>query len=106
MAGGGFDFGFEPDADTAVVDVVAAGIADSADSWAGFCQGQEHAVGNRDRGFAEFVVDNLHDAEEIARYIRSRPFVKSTATLVSYSNKKYRYFAETMLEDMVREAGY
>jgi DNA-binding Lrp family transcriptional regulator len=56
--------------------------------------------------FAEFVVENLHEAEEIARFIRSQSFVKSTSTLVSYSNKKYSYFAETMLDEMIREAGY
>ena len=56
--------------------------------------------------YAEFVVENLHEAEEIARHIRSRPFVKSTATLVSYSNKKFSYFAESMLVDMIHEAGY
>jgi hypothetical protein len=56
--------------------------------------------------FAEFVVENLHEAEEIARHIRSQPFVKSTSTLVSYSNQKFSYFAESMLNDMIREAGY
>ena len=56
--------------------------------------------------FAEFVVENLHEAEEIARHIRSRPFIKSTTTLVSYSNKKYSYLAESMLDEMIREAGY
>ncbi len=56
--------------------------------------------------YAEFVVENLHEAEAIARHIRSRPFVKSTTTLVSYSNQKFSYFAESMLDDMIREAGY
>jgi len=56
--------------------------------------------------FAEFVVEYLHEAEEIARHIRNRPFVKCTATLVSYSNQKFSYFAETMLEEMIRKAGY
>ena len=56
--------------------------------------------------YAEFVVENLHEAEEIARHIRGRPFVKSTATLVSYSNQKFSYFAESMLDEMIREAGY
>ncbi|MHA2160323.1 MAG: winged helix-turn-helix transcriptional regulator [Candidatus Thorarchaeota archaeon] len=56
--------------------------------------------------FAEFVVDDLHQAEEIARHIRCKPFVKSTTTLVSYSNQKFQYFAETMLDEMIREAGY
>lgn len=55
--------------------------------------------------FAEFVVEYLHEAEEIARYIRSKPFVKSTTTLVSYSNQKFPYFAETMIDEMIREAG-
>lgn len=56
--------------------------------------------------FAEFVVEYLHEAEEIARFIRSQSFVKSTTTLVSYSSKKFPYLAETMLEDMIRDAGY
>ena len=56
--------------------------------------------------YAEFVVENLHEAEEIARNIRNRPFVKSTSTLVSYSNLKFSYFAESMLDDMIREAGF
>lgn len=56
--------------------------------------------------FAEFVVENLHEVEEIARNIRSRPFVKSTTTLVSYSNQKFQYFAETMLDEMIRDAGF
>jgi DNA-binding Lrp family transcriptional regulator len=56
--------------------------------------------------FAEFVVENLHEAEVIARSIRSADFVKSTATLVSYSNQKFTYFAETMLNEMIRKAGY
>jgi DNA-binding Lrp family transcriptional regulator len=56
--------------------------------------------------FAEFVADNLQEAERIARGIRSKPFVTSTATLVSYSNKKYEYYPQTMLDDLIREAGY
>jgi DNA-binding Lrp family transcriptional regulator len=56
--------------------------------------------------FAEFVVENLHEAEEIARRIRSRPFVKSTSTLVSYSNQKFSYFAESMLAEIIGDAGY
>ncbi|MBY8998854.1 MAG: Lrp/AsnC family transcriptional regulator [Candidatus Thorarchaeota archaeon] len=56
--------------------------------------------------FAEFVVENLHEAEEIARHIRSKSFVKSTTTLVSYSSQKFPYFAESMLDEMVREAGF
>jgi DNA-binding Lrp family transcriptional regulator len=56
--------------------------------------------------FAEFVVENLHEAEEIARYIRSNSFVKSTTTLVSYSNQKFPYFAETMIDEMIRKAGF
>ena len=55
--------------------------------------------------FAEFVVENLHEAEEIARYIRNQSFVKSTSTLVSYSNQKFSYLAESMLDEMIRDAG-
>jgi hypothetical protein len=56
--------------------------------------------------FAEFVVDDLHQAEKIAREIRCKPYVNSTTTLVSYSNQKFQYYAETMLGDMIREAGF
>jgi DNA-binding Lrp family transcriptional regulator len=56
--------------------------------------------------FAEFVVEYLHEAEAIARHIRSRTFVKSTTTLVSYSNQKFPYLAETMLDDIIHQAGY
>jgi DNA-binding Lrp family transcriptional regulator len=56
--------------------------------------------------FAEFVVENLHEAEAIARQIRCESFVKSTATLVSYSNQKFPYLAETMLDEMIQKAGY
>lgn len=55
---------------------------------------------------AEFVVENLHEAEQIARGIRKAEFVKSTTTLVSYSNQKFTYFAETMLDEMIRKAGF
>ncbi len=55
--------------------------------------------------FAEFVVSDLHEAERIARGIRSQDFVFSTATLVSYSNKKYPYYAQTLLDDMIDDAG-
>jgi DNA-binding Lrp family transcriptional regulator len=56
--------------------------------------------------FAEFVVENLHEAEEIARSIRSAPFIRSTSTLVSYSNQKFAYLAETMLDEMIQAEGY
>ncbi|MFW9787731.1 MAG: Lrp/AsnC family transcriptional regulator [Candidatus Thorarchaeota archaeon] len=56
--------------------------------------------------YAEFVVDDLHQAEAIARHIRCKPFVKSTTTLVSYSNLKFPYFAESKLDEMIREAGF
>lgn len=56
--------------------------------------------------FAEFVVDNLYQVEEIARDIRNHPFVKSTTTLISYSNKKFPYLAEKKLDNVIREAGY
>lgn len=55
--------------------------------------------------FSEFVVENLHEAEKIAREIRDAPFVKSTSTLISYSNQKFPYIAETMLDDMIKAAG-
>jgi DNA-binding Lrp family transcriptional regulator len=55
--------------------------------------------------FAEFVVNDLHEAESIARKIRGLDYVESTSTLVSYSNAKFPYPAETKLVEMLDEAG-
>ena len=52
------------------------------------------------------ILENLHEVESIARQIKSKAFVNSTATLVSYSNQKFRYLAETLLDEMIRDAGY
>jgi DNA-binding Lrp family transcriptional regulator len=52
--------------------------------------------------FAEFMVDDLHEAESISRRIRELPYVKSTTTLVSYSSAKFPYIAEIKLREMVK----
>jgi DNA-binding Lrp family transcriptional regulator len=51
--------------------------------------------------FAEFMVDDLHEAESISRRIRELPYVKSTTTLVSYSSAKFPYLAELKLREMI-----
>ncbi len=52
--------------------------------------------------FAEFMVDDLHEAESISKRIRELPYVKSTTTLVSYSSAKFPYLAELKLRDLVK----
>ncbi|MHA2072762.1 MAG: winged helix-turn-helix transcriptional regulator [Candidatus Thorarchaeota archaeon] len=52
--------------------------------------------------FAEFMVDDLHEAESISRRIRELPYVNSTTTLVSYSSAKFPYIAEIKLREMVK----
>jgi DNA-binding Lrp family transcriptional regulator len=52
--------------------------------------------------FAEFMVDDLHEAESISRRIRELPYVKSTTTLVSYSSAKFPYPAELKLREMIK----
>jgi DNA-binding Lrp family transcriptional regulator len=51
--------------------------------------------------YAEFMVDDLHDAESISKRVREIPFVKSSTTLVSYSSTKFPYLAEIQLREMV-----
>ncbi|MFW9802240.1 MAG: hypothetical protein ACFFFC_06295, partial [Candidatus Thorarchaeota archaeon] len=51
--------------------------------------------------FAEFMVEDLHDAELISKRVRELPHVKSSTTLVSYSSTKFPYLAETILREMV-----
>jgi DNA-binding Lrp family transcriptional regulator len=51
--------------------------------------------------FAEFMVDDLHEAESISKRIRELPYVESTTTLVSYSSAKFPYLAELKLKEMI-----
>lgn len=62
-------------------------------------------IANEPTIFAEFVISNLEEVEEIARKIRSNSFVKSTTVLIAYTNKKFPYLPQLMLDDMIREAG-
>ena len=55
--------------------------------------------------FAEFVIRNLHEAERIAKQVRVAPFVKTSTTLVSYSNAKFPYLSEILLIEMLDKAG-
>ncbi|UCE10590.1 MAG: winged helix-turn-helix transcriptional regulator, partial [Candidatus Thorarchaeota archaeon] len=55
--------------------------------------------------FAEFMVEDLLEAESISKKIKYTPFVKSCVTLVTYSNAKFPYLAELRLEEMLQEAG-
>ena len=54
--------------------------------------------------FAEFVIRNLHEAEQIAKQVRIAPFVNSSTTLLSYSNAKFPYLSETLLLEMLDKA--
>ena len=55
--------------------------------------------------FAEFMVNDLHDAESISKRIRELPYVMSSTTLVSYSSSKFPYLAEILLQEMVADPG-
>ena len=63
-------------------------------------------ISNEPLFFVEFVINYLEEAEDIARTIRSKSYVKSASVLVAYSNKKFPYLPEIMLDDMIREAGF
>ncbi|MHA2265990.1 MAG: hypothetical protein ACXAEN_26650, partial [Candidatus Thorarchaeota archaeon] len=54
--------------------------------------------------FAEFIVDDLLEAETISKKVGETPFVKSSRTLITYSNAKFPYLAELRLEEMLAEA--
>ena len=55
--------------------------------------------------FPEFLVRDLQEAEKIAKEIRGMAFVKSTTTLVSFSNRKYTHLGEITLKKLIDEAG-
>lgn len=54
--------------------------------------------------YAEFVVENLHEAESITKQIRQAPFVLSTSTLVAYSSTKFPLLSEIKLKEMLDES--
>lgn len=62
-------------------------------------------ISNEPLIFAEFVIGDLEEVEDIALKIRSNTFVKSTTVLIAYTNKKFPYLPQIMLDDMIREAG-
>lgn len=62
-------------------------------------------IANEPTIFAEFVIGDLEEVEDIARRIRNHSFVNSTTVLIAYTNKKFPYLPQIMLEDMIREAG-
>ncbi|MHA1935903.1 MAG: winged helix-turn-helix transcriptional regulator [Candidatus Thorarchaeota archaeon] len=55
--------------------------------------------------FAEFFVRNLQEAVKISKQVQQASFVKSSVTLVAYSNAKYTYLGEILLKEMLEKAG-
>jgi DNA-binding Lrp family transcriptional regulator len=51
--------------------------------------------------YAEFVVDDLHEAQSIVLNIRNSLKIKTTSTLVAYSNAKFPYFADIKLRELL-----
>jgi len=54
--------------------------------------------------FPEFLVRDLQEAEKIAKEIRDLEFVKSSTTLVTFSNRKYTHLGEIALRKMIDDA--
>ncbi|MHA1902432.1 MAG: winged helix-turn-helix transcriptional regulator [Candidatus Thorarchaeota archaeon] len=55
--------------------------------------------------FAEFFVRDLQEAVKISKQVRKADFVKTSVTLVTYSNAKYTYLGEILLKEMLEKAG-
>ncbi len=55
--------------------------------------------------FADFLVKNHQEAEQISNQIREAPFVISTTILLSFSGAKFPYFTEIKLKELLDEAG-
>lgn len=55
--------------------------------------------------FADFLVKNHQEAEQISNRIREAPFVISTTILFSFSAAKFPYFTELKLKELLDEAG-
>jgi DNA-binding Lrp family transcriptional regulator len=55
--------------------------------------------------FADFLVKNHQEAEQISNQIREAPFVTSTTMLLSFTGAKFPYFTELRLKEILDEAG-
>jgi DNA-binding Lrp family transcriptional regulator len=55
--------------------------------------------------FADFLVKNHQEAEQISNRIREASFVISTTILLSFSAAKFPYFTEIKLQELLDEAG-
>jgi DNA-binding Lrp family transcriptional regulator len=51
--------------------------------------------------FAAFVVDDLRAVQRISTQVRRAPFVKSTAVLLSYSDRKFPWLGEIKLKELL-----
>ncbi|MCK5263988.1 MAG: Lrp/AsnC family transcriptional regulator, partial [Candidatus Thorarchaeota archaeon] len=50
---------------------------------------------------AEFVVEDLQEAERISNELRDTDFVKSSTTMVAFSNTKFSYLSEMKLSEIL-----
>jgi DNA-binding Lrp family transcriptional regulator len=55
--------------------------------------------------FAEFFLRDLQEAVKISKQVREAYFVKTSVTLVAYSNAKYTYLGEILLKEMLEKSG-
>ncbi|MHA2143658.1 MAG: winged helix-turn-helix transcriptional regulator [Candidatus Thorarchaeota archaeon] len=55
--------------------------------------------------FADFLMKNHQEAEQISNQIREAPFVISTTILLSFSAAKFPYFTELKLKELLDAAG-
>ncbi|MFX1566028.1 MAG: winged helix-turn-helix transcriptional regulator [Promethearchaeota archaeon] len=56
--------------------------------------------------FLSFVVQNMQEANHIAQTLKQADFVKSTIVSVRFQESKFPWMGHTMIQDMVREAGF
>ncbi|MFW9943820.1 MAG: Lrp/AsnC family transcriptional regulator [Candidatus Sifarchaeia archaeon] len=71
----------------------------SGEYWTSFVAATEPTI------FARFVVDDLRDAYRIVGQVRHAPFVESTEVFVCYSTAAFPWLGESILGEMLVEAG-
>ncbi|MFX1416979.1 MAG: winged helix-turn-helix transcriptional regulator, partial [Promethearchaeota archaeon] len=67
--------------------------------WTSFVAATEPTV------FARFVVDDLRSAYHIVGQVRQAPYVETTEVFVCYSTAAFPWLGESLLEEMMVEAG-
>ncbi|MFW9888045.1 MAG: winged helix-turn-helix transcriptional regulator [Candidatus Thorarchaeota archaeon] len=55
--------------------------------------------------FAKFVAEHFREADDIARALKSAPFVKSTSVLICYPVYKFERLSQIILKERLTEAG-